>query len=37
MDKKGFIYVLTNKSFNKDNCVKIGYTENVEKRVKELS
>lgn len=37
MDKTGFIYVLTNESFHKDNWIKIGYTENVERRVKELS
>ena len=35
-NKKGFIYILTNKSF-KDNCIKIGYSTNVEKRVKDLS
>lgn len=35
-NKKGYIYILTNKSF-KDNCIKIGYSTNVEKRVKELS
>ena len=35
--KTGFIYVLTNKSFHMDNWIKIGYAENVEKRVKELS
>ena len=33
----GFIYVLTNESFHKDNWIKIGYAEDVEKRVKELS
>lgn len=37
MDKTGFIYVLTNESFHRDNWVKIGYAEDVEKRVKELS
>lgn len=37
MEKTGFIYVLTNKSFHMENWVKIGYAENVEKRVKELS
>lgn len=36
MNKIGYIYILTNKSF-KDNCIKIGYSINVEKRVKELS
>ena len=37
MEKVGYIYVLTNESFHMENWVKIGYTENVEKRVKELS
>ncbi len=37
MDKKGYIYVLTNESFHRDNWIKIGYAENVDKRVKELS
>lgn len=36
-DKNGYIYVLTNESFHRDNWVKIGYAEDVEKRVKELS
>ncbi len=36
MDKKGYIYILTNKSF-KDNCIKIGYSVDVERRVKDLS
>ena len=36
-EKSGFIYVLTNESFHRDNWVKIGYAEDVEKRVKELS
>ena len=36
MDSIGYIYILTNKSF-KDNCIKIGYSIDVEKRVKELS
>ena len=36
-EKTGYIYVLTNESFHKDDWIKIGYTENVEKRVKELS
>ncbi len=35
--KTGFIYVLTNESFHRDNWVKIGYAEDVDKRVKELS
>ena len=37
MEKVGYVYVLTNESFHKDNWVKIGYAEDVEKRVKELS
>ncbi len=37
MEKKGYIYVLINESFHRDNWVKIGYAEDVEKRVKELS
>lgn len=36
MNKPGYIYILTNKSF-KDNCIKIGYSVDVERRVKELS
>lgn len=36
-EKSGFIYVLTNESFHRDNWIKIGYAEDVEKRVKELS
>ena len=36
-EKSGYIYVLTNESFHRDNWVKIGYAEDVEKRVKELS
>lgn len=36
MDKIGYIYILTNKSF-RDNCIKIGYSINVERRVKDLS
>ena len=35
--KTGFIYVLTNESFHKENWIKIGYAEDVDKRVKELS
>lgn len=35
--KSGYIYVLTNESFHRENWIKIGYAENVEKRVKELS
>lgn len=37
MDKSGYIYVLTNESFHRDNWIKIGYAEDVAKRVKELS
>ena len=37
MEKTGYIYVLTNKSFHKEDWIKIGYAENVDKRVKELS
>lgn len=38
-DKTGYIYILTNKSFNKSNCIKIGYSDksNLEERVKNLS
>ena len=36
MSNIGYIYILTNKSF-KDNCIKIGYSTNVEKRVRDLS
>ena len=36
-NQTGYIYILTNESFHKDNWIKIGYAENVEKRVKELS
>ena len=36
MNKIGYIYILTNKSF-KDNCIKIGYSVDVERRVKDLS
>ena len=37
MENVGYIYVLTNKSFHRDNWIKIGYTDDVDKRVKELS
>lgn len=37
MEKVGYIYILTNKSFHQSNWIKIGYSENVERRVKELS
>ncbi len=36
-EKTGYIYVLTNESFHMDNWVKIGYTEDVDRRVKDLS
>lgn len=36
MNKVGYIYILINKSF-KDNCIKIGYSVDVERRVKDLS
>ena len=35
--KKGYIYILTNESFNRQDWIKIGYSENVERRVQELS
>ena len=35
MEKSGYIYVLTNESFHRDNWIKIGYAEDVDKRVKE--
>lgn len=34
---KGYIYILTNKSFHKSDLVKIGYATDVNKRAKELS
>ena len=37
MADSGYIYVLTNESFHKDNWIKIGYAEDVDRRVKELS
>lgn len=36
-EKTGFIYVLTNESFHKANWIKIGYAEDVERRVRDLS
>ena len=38
-DTTGYIYILTNKSFNKSDCIKIGYSDksNLEERVKALS
>lgn len=35
-EKTGFIYILTNEAFHKSNWVKIGYTENLEQRLKNL-
>lgn len=35
--EKGYIYILTNQSFNRSNWIKIGYSEDVQKRVNELS
>lgn len=35
--ESGYIYVLTNESFHRENWIKIGYADNVSKRVKELS
>ncbi|SCW68999.1 Predicted transport protein [Ruminococcaceae bacterium YRB3002] len=37
MEKSGYIYVLTNESFHRENWIKIGYAEDVDKRIKELS
>lgn len=37
MEKKGYIYILTNESFHKSNWIKIGYSDDVERRVRELS
>ena len=37
MEKTGYIYVLTNESFHRENWIKIGYATDVAKRVKELS
>lgn len=34
---KGYIYILTNESFNRQDWIKIGYSENVQRRVQELS
>lgn len=36
-EKHGYIYILTNKSFEGHNWVKIGYSVDVERRTKELS
>lgn len=37
MADTGYIYVLTNESFHRDNWIKIGYAEDVDRRVRELS
>ena len=37
MEKSGYIYVLTNESFHRDNWIKIGYAEDVAQRAKDLS
>ena len=36
-ENTGYIYVLTNESFHRENWIKIGYASDVEKRVKDLS
>ena len=33
----GYIYILTNESFHRENWIKIGYTANVQRRIRELS
>lgn len=35
-EKVGYIYILTNEAFHKSNWVKIGYTENIEQRLRSL-
>jgi predicted transport protein len=35
-ERKGYIYILTNPSFHKTNWIKIGYTEDVQARLKSL-
>ena len=35
-EKVGYIYILTNEAFHKSNWVKIGYTENLQQRLKTL-
>ena len=37
VEKVGYIYILTNESFHRDNWIKIGYTANVQRRIRELS
>ena len=37
MADKGYIYIMTNKSFNREDWIKIGYTTNLNHRVKSLS
>ena len=36
-NKVGYIYILTNESFHRTNWIKIGYTSNIKKRIKDLS
>ncbi len=35
-EKVGYIYILTNEAFHKSNWIKIGYTENVQQRLRTL-
>ena len=35
-ERVGYIYILTNEAFHKSNWVKIGYTENIDQRLKSL-
>ena len=35
-EKAGYIYILTNECFHKDNWVKIGYTTNIARRLRDL-
>jgi len=37
MSKPIYIYILTNECFNKENLVKIGYTDDIEERLRSLS
>ena len=36
-EKVGYIYILTNESFHRENWIKIGYTANVQRRIRDLS
>ena len=36
MSNTGYIYVLTNESFHRDNWIKIGYADGVDRTVREL-